>query len=67
MGQALSKAEDPDNAIIWCYCCEAFTPHYTFIAETYGESTFYECNDCGCLLDDKEDEIIRPEDKHEKL
>lgn len=62
MGYALVN-EDPDNIVVWCYCCEKFTTHYTFHPETFNEPTYYECNTCGCVLDDSDDEIIYPDNK----
>lgn len=42
------------NEIVWCYCCEEFTPH-----EVYDDSEgdIYVC-ECGCELIQGEDEII---------
>lgn len=58
MGQAQSRFSE-DTEVVWCYCCEDYTVHEVF--RGFGEQpTYYEC-DCGCVLDDSEDEIYRPE------
>lgn len=46
-------------AVIWCYCCEDFTEHEVYETE---ESTIYQC-ECGCQVDDSEDEVIEPDSK----
>ena len=53
------KAEE--TVILKCYCCEEFTEHTTY--EGQNNNTFYECLDCGCVIDDSEDEVIYPNQK----
>lgn len=44
--------------LVYCYCCDRFTEHLVYEGE---ENTFYECEECGCVIDDAEDEVIFPE------
>jgi hypothetical protein len=57
--------EDENAETVWCYCCEKFTPHTVFKPEKVEDNTFYECIDCGCTVDDGEDEIVYPDSKKE--
>lgn len=45
-----------ETEVVWCYCCEDFTPHEVYDGQE--DNVFYQC-DCGCVLDDSEDEVIR--------
>lgn len=59
MGYAKIKFSE-DAVVVWCYCCEDYTLHEVF-AGNEEQPTYYECN-CGCVLDDSEDEIKYPDD-----
>lgn len=48
--------DEIETAFIWCYCCEDFTTHEVYEDE---DRTLYQCN-CGCVVDDSEDEVLTP-------
>ena len=69
----MSAETEIEQVVLWCYCCEEFTPHevYEDYEGMYGETskeqalvtnTIYQC-ECGCQLDSDEDEIIKPDSK----